>query len=356
MAERGAHLTASVSPERPSIFELAAQDTLLAAVRPAARHISKVLAESNPGRYGSLLRWFDELYTTLDLLLQHCCLSRTAASFSENFYGLKRVPAGSAGPPGLASGGLPAAHHLRSLLLLVLVPYLRVKLDKLFGRLREEEDYAIRLPASRRQRLHRAFLAAYPYLNMGWEGWFLAHQLLYVFGRARHHSPLLRLARVVLVTLSPADLLDMEQRSSSANASQPGNSAIEQLTFFFRNACGRMASSLSTGLAMGVFFLQFLEWWYSSENQETVKSLSSLPTPPPPVHLDGYLAPTALPALKSLCPLCRKHRANHTALSTSGHVFCYRCIFAYVKRHQRCPMTGYPSELQHLIKLYSPES
>ncbi|XP_042194387.1 peroxisome assembly protein 12 [Callorhinchus milii] len=355
MAERGAHLTAAVSPERPSILELAAQDTLLAAVRPAARHVSKALAESNPGRYGLLWRWFDEIYTVLDLLLQHYCLSRSAASFSENFYGLKRVPAGVTGPSGLASRGLPTAHHLRSLLLLVLVPYLRVKLDKLFGRLREEEDYAIRFPASHRQRLHKAFLAAYPYLNMGWEAWFLAHQLLYVFGKARHHSPLLRLARVHLVTLSLADVLDLEKRSSSTNASQPGHSVTEQLTFFFSKACGRLASSLSTGLSLGVFFLQFLEWWYSTENQETVKSLSCLPTPPPPVHLDGHLAPAALPALKSLCPLCRKPRANHTALSTSGHVFCYRCIYAYVKRQQRCPMTGYPSELQHLIKLYSPE-
>uniref|UniRef100_A0A4W3JEX8 Peroxisomal biogenesis factor 12 n=1 Tax=Callorhinchus milii TaxID=7868 RepID=A0A4W3JEX8_CALMI len=243
--------------------------------------VLQALAESNPGPYGLLWRWFDEIYTVLDLLLQHYCLSRSAASFSENFYGLKRVPAGVTGPSGLASRGLPTAHHLRSLLLLVLVPYLRVKLDKLFGRLREEEDYAIRFPASHRQRLHKAFLAAYPYLNMGWEAWFLAHQLLYVFGKARHHSPLLLLARVHLVTLSLADVLDLEKRSSSTNL---------WVGIGGDKACGRLASSLSTGLSLGVFFLQFLEWWYSTENQETVKSLSCLPTPPPPVHLDGHLS------------------------------------------------------------------
>jgi peroxin-12 len=94
---------------------------------------------------------------------------------------------------------------------------------------------------------------------------------------------------------------------------------------------GSVALSLSTGLSVGVFFLQFLDWWYSSENQETIKSLTALPTPPPPVHLD----------YNSDSPL---------------YVFCYRCVFNYVRSHQACPITGYPTEVQHLIKLYSPEN
>lgn len=115
---------------------------------------------------------------------------------------------------------------------------------------------------------------------------------------------------------------------------------------------GGVAMSLSTSLSLGVFFLQFLEWWYSSENQSTVKSLTTLPTPPPPVHLDDR---AVAGAHSKLCPLCRKVRANDTALSTSGFVFCYRCIYVYVKANQRCPLTGYPSGVQHLIKIYSPE-
>lgn len=121
----------------------------------------------------------------------------------------------------------------------------------------------------------------------------------------------------------------------------------------FSMVVGSIAVSLSTGLSMGVFFLQFLEWWYSSENQTTMKSLTSLPTPPPPLHLEDQ--DTVLTHRK-LCPLCRKARGNDTALATSGYVFCYRCIYTYVKTNHRCPLTGYPSELQHLIKIYSPEA
>ena len=114
---------------------------------------------------------------------------------------------------------------------------------------------------------------------------------------------------------------------------------------------GGVAVSLSSSLSMGVFFLQFLEWWYSSENQSTMKSLTTLPTPPPPVHLQDPSSNHS-----KMCPLCRKCRTNDTVLSTSGFVFCYRCIYVYVKANMRCPMTGYPTELQHLIKIYSPES
>lgn len=113
--------------------------------------------------------------------------------------------------------------------------------------------------------------------------------------------------------------------------------------------------TLSSSLSMGVFFLQFLEWWYSAENQETIKSLSTLPAPSAPIHFDLETYSPLLPKLKTVCPLCRKVRVNDTALGTSGYVFCYRCAYYYVKNHQRCPVSGYPTELQHLIRLYTPD-
>ncbi|EMP28892.1 Peroxisome assembly protein 12 [Chelonia mydas] len=359
MAEHGAHLTAaSASDDRPSVFEVVAQDSLMSALRPALQHVAKVLAESNPGRCGFLWRWFDEIYTLLDLLLQQHFLSQFSASFSENFYGLKRIAVGdSKGLHQLASAGLPKKQHWKSLLLLVLIPYLKTKLEKLVSSLREEDEYAIHPPSSSWKRFYRAFLAAYPFVNMAWEGWFLSQQLCYILGKAQHHSPLLRLAGVRLVRLTAEDIQVLEQKLAVATASQqPAHSIKEQVQSAVKKALGGVALSLSTSLSVGVFFLQFLDWWYSSENQETIKSLTALPTPPPPVHLDHGTGSPLLPKLKTVCPLCRKIRANDTVLSTSGFVFCYRCVYTYVKSHQRCPITGYATELQHLVKLYSPES
>ncbi|KAM9441492.1 peroxisome assembly protein 12 [Clarias gariepinus] len=349
MAERGAHLTTAGGEGRPSIFEVLSQDILMSAVKPALQHAVKILAESNPARYGVLWRKFDEIYGVLDLLLQHHFLLRTSASFSENFYGLKRVA------PDVnrrAHHGLGRRRHARSLLLLVLLPYLRTKLEKVLARQRDEDDFSIRMPQSLAQKMYRAFLAAYPYVCMAWDGWSFCHQLLYIFGNARTHSPLLWLAGVKLSYLTAQDIRDMDLKPVR-QALGSSQSFGERLQHMFSTVLGSVAVTLSTSLSMGVFFLQFLEWWYSSENQTTMKSLTSLPTPPPPLHLEDQ---NAAAASGKICPLCRKVRSNDTALATSGYVFCYRCVYTYVKTNHRCPLTGYPSELQHLIKIYSPEA
>ncbi|XP_075999076.1 peroxisome assembly protein 12 [Genypterus blacodes] len=365
MAQAGAHLTTTAADERPSIFEVLAQESLMEAVRPALRHAVKVLAESNPSIFGFLWRSFDEFYLLLDVLLQNHFLSRCSASYSENFYGLKRVPAS------LIRGlplrlGLDRKSHWCSLLLLCLVPYLRAKLEAKLARQRDEEDFSIRLVPTRRQKLYRAAVAAYPYVSTAWQTWAFCQQLLYVFGVTKSHNPLLWMARVRLAQLTAQDIRDMElKRHKPANLT--GSSLVQKAWRLMSQAAGGVAVSLSTSLSLGVFFLQFLEWWYSSENQTTVKALTSLPAPPPPLHLQGEpdreLAPArrdgdSSPASSSFknCALCQRIRTNATVLSTSGFVFCYRCIYVYVKANRRCPITYYPTELQHLIKIYSPET
>lgn len=42
MAEAGAHFTSTTANERPSIFEVLAQESLMEAVKPALRHAVKV--------------------------------------------------------------------------------------------------------------------------------------------------------------------------------------------------------------------------------------------------------------------------------------------------------------------------
>lgn len=345
MAEAGAHLTSTAVNEQPSVFEVLAQESLMEAVRPALKHAVKVLAESNPSRFGFLWRRFDELYLLLDVLLQNHFLSNCSASFSENFYGLKRVSGGRGLPVRL---GLNRKSHWRSLVLLCLVPYLRAKLEATLARQRDEEDFSIRLAQSRSQRLYRAAVAAYPYVSSAWQAWIFCQQLLFVFGVTKTHNPLLWLARVRLARLNTQDIRDIELKNSSTGSPEDG-SFLQRSWWLMSQAARGVAVSLSTSLSLGVFFLQFLEWWYSSDNQSSVKSLTSLPAPPPPLHLQQE-------ADGRNCPLCRKLRTNATVLSTSGFVFCYRCVYTYVKSNRRCPVTGYPSELQHLIKIYSPES
>lgn len=147
------------------------------------------------------------------MLLQHHFLSRTSASFSENFYGLKRVSSGADGTRA-AHLGLRRRQHWRSLLLLALLPYLHTKLEKVLARQREEDDFSIRLPQSFMQKLYRAFLAAYPFVCTAWDGWVFCQQLLYVFGKTRTHSPLLWLAGVKLSYLTANDIRSLDLKPS----------------------------------------------------------------------------------------------------------------------------------------------
>lgn len=110
--------------------------------------------------------------------------------------------------------GLRRKSHWQSLLLLCLVPYLRAKLEATLARQQDEEDFSIRLAQTRSQRLYRAAVAAYPYVSSAWQVWVFCQQLLFVFGVARTHNPLLWLARVRLARLTAQDIRDMELRSS----------------------------------------------------------------------------------------------------------------------------------------------
>uniref|UniRef100_A0A3Q1ESW5 Peroxisomal biogenesis factor 12 n=1 Tax=Acanthochromis polyacanthus TaxID=80966 RepID=A0A3Q1ESW5_9TELE len=230
MAEAGAHLTSTAVNEQPSIFEVLAQESLMEAVRPALKHAVKILAESNPSRFGFLWRSFDELYLLLDVLLQNHFLSNCSASFSENFYGLKRVSGGRGLPVRL---GLHRKSHWRSLLLLCFVPYLRAKLEATLARQRDEEDFSIRLAQSRSQRLYRAAVAAYPYVSSAWQAWIFCQQLLFVFGVTKTHNPLLWLARVRLARLNTQDIRDIELKNNGTGSPADGRVQYKVLLFVF---------------------------------------------------------------------------------------------------------------------------
>ncbi|KAK7479966.1 hypothetical protein BaRGS_00028793 [Batillaria attramentaria] len=41
---------------------------------------------------------------------------------------------------------------------------------------------------------------------------------------------------------------------------------------------------------------------------------------------------------------------------TFRYVFCFPCIYEYIRTHNCCPVTGYPAKTEHLIKIYLPDS
>ncbi|ESP04191.1 hypothetical protein LOTGIDRAFT_136681 [Lottia gigantea] len=332
MAQHGAHLT-SVEADRPTIFEVLAQESLSTTIRPAAKHAIKVLAENRPDRFGWMLQYFDEVYTVLDFIVQNHYLNKYGGSFAENFYDLRRIVSSTKSP------FLPRNLKWKSLICLVILPYLKLKVDKLFEDIRHRSHYTIK------DGITKAFLGVYPYINMIWEGTNLWYQLAYMFGKSNYHSWLLRYSGTELSRISEDDLwIPSPQTPVTSWADKSFQKKIISI-------CSKLfkwtAVSLSTGVSVAVFFLQFLDWWYQREDKAV--SLTSLPIPDPPQDGNEELS-------APVCPICNQKRQNETALSVSGHVFCYRCIYSYINQHGSCPVSSYPATLDHLIKLYPPDT
>lgn len=89
----------------------------------------------------------------------------------------------------------------------------------------------------------------------------------------------------------------------------------------------------------------------------TTASEPAIPVPPP-------FPPAVLPSFaegnndglddKWRCPLCREPRINPAA-STSGYVFCYRCLMLHLRNvGEHCPVTGRECPTSRVVRIYEP--
>lgn len=115
-----------------------------------------------------------------------------------------------------------------------------------------------------------------------------------------------------------------------------GNTSLSRspLTFLRTRLLPILGSSLNLIIPTSIFLLKFLEWWSSSSFPRHLKTSTAqnLDLPAPSL-------PSDLVRSDEFCSLCRSPIVNPTALLESGYVFCYKCIFSYIEREKRCPIT-----------------
>lgn len=197
---------------------------------------------------------------------------------------------------------------------------------------------------SLKQRLIKFYLFLYPYIHSTWECLALGYLLSYMLKKGRWHSPGMHMSGTVLQRLDPRNMLDTRNPSHAHWDHLSFSGKLYRLVKWLFTTAG---FCLSTSLSVGVFFLRFLDWWYSSDSR--APSLTALPIPnaPQPQSLKGVKHTT--------CPLCMCVRTNSTALTVSGYVFCYPCITDYISKKKCCPITGYPATAENLVKIYEQE-
>lgn len=111
-------------------------------------------------------------------------------------------------------------------------------------------------------------------------------------------------------------------------------------------------NSLRILLPTAIFFIKFLEWWYSPSSPARILVRPKAgPAIPPPKMLQPHPQGLSMEDLHyGQCPICRNYIANATALP-SGYVFCYRCVHAHVEKHSICPVTLMPVQIRELRKI-----
>lgn len=295
--------------QRPSIFELISCSRLRSSLREALRYLLKHLSPNFINEISII--GVDEIVLTLDILIEYNFLRSYSASYAENLYNLIRVQHdGAQNLKGIKS-------ILPSLISLTLVPYLGHKLDLYIEGLNyKEQRTADDLRKIKIYKLMKKFSTIADVIFI----------MRYTTNKTIYHEAIARLLNISLETRSINDNDDETATLSKGVA----------------DMMGRI-------LTVGSYIIQFLDYWNTHTNSAPLFS-SSGPIPKAPSR-ENYLHSDERSA--NICLICLHMRKNECVLSNTGYVFCYNCIHRYVTSKQKCPVTGHPSNVDNIVKLFT---
>ncbi|KAL7629064.1 ubiquitin-protein ligase peroxin 12 [Parahypoxylon ruwenzoriense] len=378
-------LRGTFDDQKPSLFELLSEQQLNSLLPPTLRYLLTVATHRYPRYLLRVVNSFDELYALAMLVVERHYLRTRGGSFTEHFYGLKRekalhaeIPRAAARAPGLVRETLKLSEKdvWKNLAVMVLVPYLKRKLDESYEveapRALLGANYT-RMPANptlkqRFMHYYKWFIRnVYPSVHGAYYFSIIAFNLAYLFDNSKYHNPFMWLIGTRIRRMNAADFQAIEALSKA----KPGHPPSSTSLFDPRTFGPKLLGSLSVLLPTSIFALKFLEWWYASDfaKQLTRKATENLELPPPivsglsalgvkvsrkkkgsdgkgneedqnkvPLAEDAPIAtPSMLPIFtvpapkdSELCPICEEEIQTATACQT-GIVYCYACIHKWLE-------------------------
>lgn len=367
--------------ETPTLFEIISANQLEALLSPSLRYVLVHYAQKHPGILLKLANRFDELNLLLRSAVEVYFLNHWQGSFTENFYGLKRVSQTPLSVPKYAGSKIAQLvpslieerRRLTTLQKVVSVfeitgsAYLLEKLgynyELLYSKyvtnqLQESESFT--KAQNRKIRLQRLFVHVYPYIQSSWRLLNLAATIMYMSGVTKSPSLLTLLFKINYARLNSYDYNRNEELSSIkskrqlVNRNRPLDSAeiaMQILSRYITNPTGRAFKyTLGTFFPLAIFSLKFLEWWNNSDFAQTLAklqnhSLESIVPPPSVLSRLKEFHGKGKKIYKSgnLCPLCKEEISNPAIIET-GYVFCYTCIFNYLRDSHKLVKEKKPDE------------
>ncbi|CAH0483026.1 unnamed protein product [Peronospora belbahrii] len=366
----------------PSLFELLMQERMAEGFKPALDYLVTTLCESYPNVALSLpVRYFEESYALLRYCIESYFLSRYDGLATEKFYGMKRVIIVNENAK-ISTSALTSRARRLTLFFAVIVPYLKTKLDVYYketvvllarttgtntrnasanGGTREQRmsRFLQRLQSlAYLQTLQKGFVATYPYAHFVYQGSFFFYHWLYLLGDTPFFSPFLRCMKTVLVRVTADDESIFRQHEAKYRekvlTKLSGSGITDRIRRLLVQVTWATVDHSYVLLLLGIAGYKFIEWMYSEEGVSVKLRLTGTdaPIPPPPLPPQFSGPALALATMNpALCPLCKKKRAN-PAMTPSGYVFCYPCIYRYIEQHGECPITQIKCELATIAKIY----
>nr|VDC81318.1 unnamed protein product [Brassica rapa] len=381
---------------RPTFFEMAAAQQLPASLRAALTYSLGVFALRRSFLH-KILDYEDEFYAALMLILEGHSLRTTDASFAESLYGLRRksvrlrLRKGS-GEEEVQHSGLEKRQRILSVVFLVVLPYFKSKLHAIYNKEREarlreslwgmedqgfdeadfftgEEPVVSRGDSGNQELSVRVQLATkikkfiavcYPWIHASSEGLSFSYQLLYLLDATRFYSLGLQALGIQVCRATGQELMDTSSRISKIRNHERerlrGPPWLKTVQGALLTCSYAVLDYAQTGLIAAVFIFKMMEWWYQSA-EERLTAPTVYPPPPPPPAPKVFISIVAkegipLPPDSSLCALCLQKRANPSVVTVSGFVFCYACVFKYVTKYKRCPVTLIPASVDQIRRLF----
>lgn len=357
--------------ETPTLFELISANQLESLLSPSLRYILVHYAQRYPHYLLRITNKFDEINLFLRTFVEWYFFKYWQGSFTENFYGLKRVSQTPLSDskynltkltqlvPSMIEERrqLSAIQKFVSIFEITGVSYLLEKFtyqyellySKYITNQLDEKD--IMDPQQKRKLwAQRKFVEVYPYIQSAWRLANLITTLRYMSGSTKSPSLITFLFKIDYSRLNQYDYSKNEPPLRSVNdkslnrVSPPTN--VEKLmryitTYITQPSWRTIRFALGTSFPLAIFTLKFLEWWNNSDFAKKVAksqsdALNKLIPPPSTLARLRNIEHKSKKIYKSglNCPLCKEEILNPAIIET-GYVFCYTCIFNYLRESHK---------------------
>lgn len=359
--------SSQLNADVPTLFEIISSNQLESLLSPSLRYVLVHYANKFPHLLLKVVNNFDELNLFLRTFVEWYFIKYWQGSFTENFYGLKRVShtplAEEKYQTKKVSELIPSvieeSRKLNSIQVLASVfeitgtAYLTEKFNywyeiwypmyitkQLETNSQDVWKKKVELKAK------TLFVKYYPFVLGSLRAGNLISTLLFLGGKTYSPSLVTLLFRINYARLNQYDYSSHEHKTNNKRdhknrVSPPSNLAviISILKRYFAMPLWRVIKVLlGTFFPAAIFTLKFLEWYNNTNFAQKIaqtqgNTLKSIL--PSPSSISKYDARKKKSYRSSGdCPLC-KERISNPAVIETGYVFCYSCIYDYLAKSHK---------------------